>query len=441
MADMTAPDMLLARLLDLHPKRIDLSLGRIQRLLEALGEPQKHLPPVIHVAGTNGKGSTITFMRAVLEAAGLGVHVYTSPHLVAFRERIRLAAPGGGHLVKDDALAEALAAVEQANGGEPITFFEATTAAAFKLFADRPADALLLEVGLGGRFDATNVVDAPACAVITPISIDHVEFLGDSVDKIAFEKAGIIKPGAPLVVSAQGDEALAVIERQAARLRAPLSNFGQDFLCRAERGRMVYEDQSGLLDLPLPRLPGRHQVVNAGTAIAALRQCLPNLPLAAYEEGIVKATWPGRLQNLGRGRLAALAPKGAELWLDGGHNEAGGRALAEAMADFEDKAPRPLVLCYGALQTKDAAAFLRHFVGLATEVVALPVRGEQVGRPPEDVAAAARSLGLTAQASSSAEDALQGLARREWKTPPRILIAGSLYLVGDVLAANGTLPE
>jgi dihydrofolate synthase/folylpolyglutamate synthase len=441
MADMTAPDVLLARLLDLHPKRIDLSLGRIQRLLEALGEPQKHLPPVIHVAGTNGKGSTIAFMRAVLEAAGLGVHVYTSPHLVAFRERIRLAAPGGGRLVTDDVLAKALAAVEQANGGEPITFFEATTAAAFKLFADHPADALLLEVGLGGRFDATNVVDAPACAVITPISIDHVEFLGDSVDKIAFEKAGIIKPGAPLVVSAQGEEALAVIGRQAARMRAPLSIFGQDFLCRAERGRMVYEDQSGLLDLPLPRLPGRHQVVNAGTAIAALRQCLPNLPLAAYEEGIVKATWPGRLQNLGRGRLAALAPKGAELWLDGGHNEAGGRALAEAMADFEDKAPRPLVLCYGALQTKDAAAFLRHFVGLATEVVALPVRGEQVGRAPEDVAATARSLGLMAQAGSSAEDALQNLARREWKTPPRILIAGSLYLVGDVLAANGTPPE
>jgi dihydrofolate synthase/folylpolyglutamate synthase len=439
-ADMTAPDVLLGRLLELHPKRIDLSLGRIQRLLASLGEPQRRLPPVIHVAGTNGKGSSIAFMRAMLEAAGLGVHVYTSPHLVAFRERIRLSTPRGGQLVSDQILAEALAAVERANAGEPITFFEATTAAAFKLFADHHADVLLLETGLGGRFDATNVIETAACAVITPISIDHVEFLGDSLAKIAFEKAGIIKPGAPVVVSAQSDEAVAVLEREAARQGAPLLLYGQDFLCRAERGRMVYEDEGGLLDLPLPRLAGRHQLVNAGTAIAALRQCLPELPFAAFETGVVKADWPGRLQNIGRGRLAALAPKGAELWLDGGHNEAGGRVLAEAMADCEDKASRPLVLLYGGLQSKDAAGFLRHFVGLAAEVFALPVRGEQAGRAPEEVVAIARSLGLKAESCSDAEAALRALARYD-SPSPRILIAGSLYLVGEILAANGTPPE
>ena len=434
-------DALLARLLELHPKRIDLSLDRIERLLAALGAPQKRLPPVIHVAGTNGKGSTVAFMRAILEAAGLGVHVYTSPHLVAFRERIRLAAPGGGRLVREELLGETLADLERANGGAPITFFEATTAAALKLFAERSADFLLLEVGLGGRFDATNVIPAPACAVITPVSIDHVEFLGDTLERIAFEKAGIIKPGAPTVVSEQPKEALAVIERQAARLRAPLVVQGQDFLCRAERGRLVYEDRNGLLDLPLPRLPGRHQIVNAGTALAALRQCAPNISLAAFERGISSASWPGRLQNIGRGKLAALAPEGAELWLDGGHNEAGGRVLAEAMADFEDKAPRPLVLLYGGLQTKDAAGFLRHFVGLAKEILAVPVRGEQAGRAPEEIAGIGRGLGMEVEVRPGAAEALRALAERKWTVPPRILIAGSLYLVGEILAANGTPPE
>jgi len=438
---MTAPDAILERLLALHPKRIDLSLGRIQRLLSAMGEPQRRLPPTIHVAGTNGKGSTIAFARAICEAAGLGVHVYTSPHLVAFRERIRLAAPGGGRLVSDALLTRALDAVEKANDGGPITFFEATTAAAFKLFADIPADVLLLEVGLGGRFDATNVVESPACAVVTPVSLDHVEFLGDTIEKIAFEKAGIIKPGAPVVIAAQSDAALAVLEAAAARLRAPIFIYGQDFLCRAERGRMVYEDTHGLLDLPLPRLPGRHQLVNAGTAIAALRQCFPDLPIGAYEAGAAGASWPGRLQNLSRGRLAALAPPGVELWLDGGHNEAGGRVLAEAMADFEEKTPRPLVLLYGCLQTKDPQAFLRHFKGLASEVVALPVSGEQIGRAPEEIAALARDLGFKASAAAGPEVALRDLAARNWATPPRIMIAGSLYLVGEVLTADGSIPD
>ena len=438
---MMTSDAVLARLLDLHPKRIDLSLERIERLLHALGDPQKRLPPTIHVAGTNGKGSTVAFMRAILEAGGLGVHVYTSPHLVAFHERIRLAAPRGGRLVRDDILAETLAAVEDANDGAPITFFEVTTAAAFKLFADVPADALLLEVGLGGRFDATNVIQTPACAVITPISIDHVEFLGDSLESIAFEKAGIIKPGAPVVVAEQNEAGLQVLEREAARVRAPISIYGQDFLCRAERGRLVYEDTRGLLDLPLPRLPGRHQIVNAGTAIAALRQCGPEMPIASFERGVLGAEWPGRLQNISRGHLSTLAPAGSEIWLDGGHNEAGGRALAEAMADFEERTSRPLILLYGGLKTKDVAGFLRHFIGLAAEVHAVPVRGEQVGRLPEEVAAIAVGLGLKAQAHPGIEDALRALRGRDGGPPPRILIAGSLYLVGEVLAANGTPPE
>ncbi|WP_294534055.1 folylpolyglutamate synthase/dihydrofolate synthase family protein [uncultured Rhodoblastus sp.] len=434
-------DAILARLLDLHPKKIDLSLGRIQRLLTALGAPQNRLPPVIHVAGTNGKGSTISFLRAILEAAGLGVHVYTSPHLVHFRERIRLAAPGGGRLVADDVLSAALDETERANGGAPITFFEATTATALKLFADHPADVLLLEVGMGGRFDATNVVDDPVSVIVTPVSMDHVEFLGDTVEKIAFEKAGVIKRGVPVILAAQGEAALAVLEREADRLRAPLSIQGQDFLCRAERGRMVYEDAQGLLDLPLPRLPGRHQLINAGAAIAAVRKVFPDLPLAAFETGVFRAAWPGRLQNLSRGRLAALAPAGAELWLDGGHNEAGGRVLAEAMADFEERAPRPLALIYGSLQTKDSQAFLRHFSGLAGKVLTVPVGGEQVGRKPEDIALLARSLGFSARACPSVESALRDLAAKDWPEPPRILIAGSLYLAGEVLAADGVSPD
>ncbi len=438
---MVVSNAILARLLDLHPKRIDLSLGRIERLLHELGAPQKRLPPVIHVAGTNGKGSTIAFMRAIIEAAGLGAHVYTSPHLISFNERIRLAAPGGGRLVTDEVLSGALDAIESANAGAEITFFEATTAAALLLFAEHRADAVLLEVGLGGRYDATNVVDSPVCAVITPVSMDHVEFLGDTIEKIAIEKAGIIKPGVPVVVSAQDDAALGVIERVADRLRAPLSIHGQDFLCRAERGRMVYEDAQGLLDLPLPRLSGRHQLVNAGAAIAALRVCFPDLPTAAFEAGMVKAVWPGRLQRLGRGRLASLAPPGAELWLDGGHNEAGGRVLAEAMADFEEKAPRPLVLLYGALQTKDLLAFLRHFTGLAGDVLALPISGEQVGRSPEEVASQARDLGFRAHACASVEAALREISERKWPHPPRIIIAGSLYLAGEVLAADGAGPD
>src|SRR5947209_2134388 len=306
-------DEILSRLLNLHPKRIDLSLGRIERLLAGLGHPETRLPPVIHVAGTNGKGSTIAFMRAMLEAAGKSVHVYTSPHLIDFNERIRVGRHGGGVLVSDAALQAALERCEDANAGAPITFFEITTAAAFLLFAERPADVLLLEVGLGGRVDATNVVARPALTIVTPVSIDHPEFLGDTIEKIAVEKAGIFKRGVPAILAEQNDNALAVLEAQASRLPAPIIVGGQDFATREENGRFVYEDERGLLDLPLPKLVGRHQQLNAGTAIAALRHFDSSVAVSAVETGLTQAEWPARLQRLRRGRVAELAHREAEI--------------------------------------------------------------------------------------------------------------------------------
>ena len=433
---MTGSDLILERMLALHPLKIDLSLGRLEALLARMGDPHLHLPPVIHVAGTNGKGSTVAFMRAVLEAAGRKVHVYTSPHLVRFHERIRLA----GQLVDEARLTAALQECERVNAGAPITLFEMTTAVAFKLFHETPADVLLLEVGLGGRFDATNVIAHPALCVITPVSIDHPEFLGATLAQIAFEKAGIIKPRVPVVVAAQEDEARAVIERQAEKLHAPFLIGAQDFTAREERGRLVYQDETGLLDLPLPRLAGRHQIQNAGTAIAALRQFDPLLADAAFEAGMVRVDWPARLQRLTPGPLLALAPDGAELWLDGGHNVAGGRVLGEAMADLEARMPRPLVIICGTLATKDTAGFLSAFRGLARQVFAVPIPGEHAGRAPQEVAAAAAKAGLRADCASSVAEALELIAATSWDEPPRILIAGSLYLAGTVLEANGALP-
>ncbi len=434
---MTQTDAILARFAPLHPRRIDLSLGRIERLLGDLGSPHKRLPPVVHVAGTNGKGSTVAFMRAALEAAGKRVHAYTSPHLVRFNERIRL----DGALVDDERLAQALDRCEAANAGQSISVFEITTAAALLLFSEAPADYLLLEVGLGGRFDATNVIDAPAATIITPVSFDHPEFLGATVEKIAYEKAGILRRGAPAIIAEQEDAALRVIEREALRVGAPRIVAGRDFFVRAENGRLIFEDRDGLLDLPLPRLPGRHQHGNAATAIAALRAIEPDLPTRALERGMLEADWPARLQRLRGGPLVALAPAQAEVWLDGAHNEAGGRVLAEAMADFEDQAPRPLALICGTLTSKDTAGFLGHFKGLAQETLAVPIAGEHAGRSAEDVAAIARSVGLSAAACDSVASALRFLAAREWPKPPRILIAGSLYLAGAVLEENDAAPR
>jgi len=433
---------ILDRLLGLHPKDIDLSLGRLRRVLAALGHPERRLPPVIHVAGTNGKGSTVAFMRAMLEADGRRVHVYTSPHLVRFNERIRLGAIGGGRLVEDDPLIEALVEVERANAGELLTFFEATTAAAFLLFAAHPADTLLLEVGLGGRFDATNVVDRPIATAITSVSIDHAKFLGDKIPGIAREKAGILKRGVPAVVARQSDEAMGAIERVAARVAAPLLVSGQDWHAHEERGRLVFQDDDGLLDLPLPKLVGRHQYENAGAAIACLRSLGADMPPdRAIEAGLQNVVWPARLQKLTGGRLLQHAPEHAEIWLDGGHNPDGGRAVADTMVEFEERRPRPLVLLVGMLNTKDAAGFLANFAGLARRVFAVPIRHSEAARPAEEIAATARALGFLAEAARSVPSALEAVAALRFEAPPRVLICGSLYLAGEVLAENGTPPE
>jgi dihydrofolate synthase / folylpolyglutamate synthase len=433
-------DAMLARLLALHPKRIDLSLGRIERLLAALDHPERRLPPVIHVAGTNGKGSTIAFMRAVLEAAGKRVHVYTSPNLVRLNERFRIGHADGGKLVGDDELEAVLAECEAKNGDAPITVFEMETAAGFVLFSRHPADVLLLEVGLGGRLDATNVVEHPLASVITRLSLDHREFLGDTLVEIAAEKSGILKPNVPAVVVSQAREALAVIERQAARLRAPLKIAGEDWTATEERGRLVYQDGDGLLDLPAPKLYGRHQFENAGAAIAALRVSGLKLPAAAFEAGMTRVDWPARMQRLAHGRLANLLPPESELWLDGGHNADGGQAVAAALADLEERVSRPLVLIVGMLSTKDSEGFLRNFSDLAHRVITVPIHQDKAV-PAEALAEVARNVDIPAIARDDLVSALAIAGKLELAPAPRVLITGSLYLAGEVLAANGTPPE
>ena len=439
---MTQIDSIVTRLLTLHPKRIDLSLDRVQRLLGAIGHPERRLPPVIHVAGTNGKGSTIAFLRAILEAAGKTVHTYTSPHLVRFNERFRIGAPGEGHLVSDEELTAALEECERANAGAPITVFEITTAAGLSIFARHPADILLLEVGLGGRLDATNVIENPLASVVTRISVDHTDFLGDSIETIATEKAGILKRGVPAVIASQHRVALAALERQAGRLGVPLKIAGADWTATEERGRLVYQDESGLLDLPAPRLYGRHQFENAGLAIAVLRTVRQfAISGAAFEAGMTKAEWPARLQRLSQGQLTELVPSGSELWLDGGHNPDGGRAVAAALADLEERVSRPLVLIVGMLATKDCEGFLRNFAGLARRLIAIPVPGVEKGMTSEAVADVARAISIPATSRDNLAEAFDAARKLDLEPPPRILITGSLYLAGEVLRENGTLPQ
>ncbi len=432
---------LIARLSALHPQRIDLGLERMQRLLEQLDHPERKLPPVIHVAGTNGKGSTIAYLRAILEAARLRVHVYTSPSLVRINERFRLGRPGGGILVGDDELYAALERCERANAGAPITIFEIETAAAFCLFAQHPADVVLLEVGLGGRLDATNVIETPLATVIAPISMDHTEFLGDTLTAIAGEKAAIIKRGVPAISAEQPPEAMAVIEQHAKRMRAPLHAAGEGWHVNVERGRLVYQDDRGLMDLAAPKLFGRHQFDNAGLAIATLRaQSAFRIEPAAFEAGIVNAEWPARMQRLASGALLEQAPQGCEVWLDGGHNAEGGRVAAAALGDLEERVSRPLVVIAGMMANKDAGAFLANFAGLTRHIIAVQIPDDDNAMPPDRLADAARALGMRVETAASVEAALRSLARLAYEVPPRILITGSLYLAGHVLAANGTPP-
>ncbi|MGB3540700.1 MAG: folylpolyglutamate synthase/dihydrofolate synthase family protein [Mesorhizobium sp.] len=438
-----AADREIESLLALHPKGFDLSLDRISRLLDRLGNPQDRLPPVIHIAGTNGKGSCAAFSRALLEAAGYHVHTHTSPHLVHWHERYRLAAGGGGKLVDDAVLAEAIARVARANGGQTITVFEILTAVTFILFSEHPADAAIIEVGLGGRFDATNVVKNPAVSVIMPVSLDHQAYLGDRVELIAAEKAGIVKRGCPVVIGAQEHEAaLDVLVETAARLGCPTSVYGQDFLAYGENGRMVYQDEDGLMDLPPPRLPGRHQFANAAAAIAGVKAAGFHLSERAVEKAMADVVWPGRMQKLTQGRLVDLAPEGAEIWLDGGHNPGAGIVVAEAMAEQEEKNPRPLFLISGMINTKDQSGYFHAFKGLVRHVYTVPGSFSEAGVPNDELAVRAAEAGLSAEPVSSVASALM-LLHDTWdhrEAPPRILICGSLYLSGTVLAENGTPP-
>lgn len=438
-------EQIIDELMGLHPKGFDLSLNRIRRLLEVLGNPQDRLPPVIHVAGTNGKGSVTAFCRALLEAQGLSVHVHTSPHLVRWHERYRIGVKGGpGQYVDDEIFADALKRVAVANGGQQITVFEILTAVTFMLFSELPADVAIIEVGLGGRFDATNVIEKPAVSVIMPISLDHQAYLGDRVELIAAEKAGIMKRGLPVVIGQQEyDSARDVLVTTAERLGCPLTVFGQDFGAHEEFGRLVYQDESGLMDLPLPRLPGRHQYGNAAAAIRAVKAAGFEVSNTVAEKAMTSVEWPGRLQRLTEGRLADSAPAGAEIWVDGGHNPGAGEVIAEAMAGFEERQSRPLYLITGMINTKDPVGYFRAFADIAQDVFTVPIRGTDAGLDPVALAQSAFDAGLVATPVSTVAEALEELKTRldPDMAAPRILIGGSLYLVGNVLADNGTPPK
>nr|PZN81881.1 MAG: bifunctional folylpolyglutamate synthase/dihydrofolate synthase [Pseudomonadota bacterium] len=420
----------------LHPQLIDLSLGRIERLLAKLGNPQDKLPPVIHIAGTNGKGSTAAFLKAMIEAAGRRVHVYTSPHLVRFHERISLAGPGGkSRPIGEEALVRLLQRVSEINAGEPITFFEITTAAAFLAFSETPADAVILEVGLGGRLDATNVVTRPALSVITPVALDHSDKLGTTLAEIAGEKAGILKQDVPAVISQQEDEALEVIVAHATRVGAPLLVWGRDFDAYEQHGRLVVQKEDELLDLPKPSLIGRHQIVNAGTAVAAalaLRRF--GLNEQTIGRGLTEVEWPARMQRLKFGPLTEIADSTTEIWLDGGHNPAGAQAIAQTLADLEERSSRPVHLVVGMMGQKDAAGFLSAFRGLVRGIVTVPIPGaHEAPFDPEALAALARNLGFDAASAANTSEAIR-LIEANNVEPKRILICGSLYLAGHVLA-------
>jgi dihydrofolate synthase/folylpolyglutamate synthase len=420
-----ASDILLDRMMSLHPKIIDLTLDRMHRILAALDHPEQRLPPVIHIAGTNGKGSTLAMIRAGLEGAGLTTHAYTSPHLARFHERIRVV----GELIEEQALSRTLDTCLAANGPDPITYFEITTAAAFVAFAQTPADYTLLEVGLGGRLDATNVVDQPALTVITPVDMDHQQYLGETLAQIAAEKAGIIKRGVPVIVGRQQDEALEVIEAQAARLNAPVFAHGQHWHVWEERGRLVFQDETGLLDLPKPALLGAHQVENAGIALAALRTL--GQSDAAFDAAMTNATWPARMQRLRRGPLIDAAPQ-AELWLDGGHNPHAARAIAALLAEMP---ARPTHLICGMLNTKDVTGYMAPLAQVAQSLHAVSIPGQTATLSATETANAARKAGLTAHEADGVAAALAAITASD--PHARILICGSLYLAGEILKENG----
>jgi dihydrofolate synthase / folylpolyglutamate synthase len=431
-------------LLTLHPKGFDLSLERIFHLLTQLNNPHLHLPPTIHIAGTNGKGSASAFCRALLESAHHTVHIHTSPHLVRWHERYRLGHKAGGKFVDDAVFAEALRRVAHVNNNQPITVFEILTAVGFMLFSEHRADACVLEVGLGGRFDATNVIEKPAVSLIMPISLDHEAYLGDHVELIAAEKAGIIKRGCPVVIGQQASNAARdVLINTAKRLHCPVSIYGQDFHAREEYGRMVYEDEDGLLDLPLPHLFGRHQLANAAAAIRAVKETGFSQTYSSVEKAMIKVEWPARMQRLTFGKLVDLAPKNSEIWLDGGHNPGAGAVIAEALTEREEHDERALFLITGMINTKDAVGYFLAFQDMASHVFTVPVPSTDAGVSPQKLASMAHQADLSADSVSSVAQALR-LLSDTWilkNEAPRILISGSLYLAGHVLSENGTEPS
>ncbi len=430
--DTSASDAVLSRLMALHPKKIDLSLGRMHKILSALGNPEKKLPPVIHIAGTNGKGSTTATLRAIAEAAGYRVHVYTSPHLVRFAERIRVA----GQIIDEQTLTELLERCEEAAGGEPITFFEITTAAALLAFSEMPADLCILEVGLGGRLDATNVVDKPAATCITPVSLDHEQFLGNTVEAIAAEKAGIIKKNVPLVVGPQSKEARDVIAKIAHKNGIMPYYYGEAWHAEQKKKEagFLFEDWHAAIDLPEPNLVGEHQIMNAATAIAVAhaQKALP-IPEAAIRAGLGWVRWPARLQDLAGTSMHQQLPEGSDLWLDGGHNPAAAKVLTNFIRSF-DPLERSITLILGMMGTKDAKGYLKPMAGLVNRVIAVDIPGEEGTASAAFLAAEATDVGINGIIAKDVNAAIQMIAdtARPNRTP-LVVIGGSLYLAGQVL--------
>jgi dihydrofolate synthase/folylpolyglutamate synthase len=434
---MAHSDAILMRLLSLHPKIIDLSLARMEKILAKLGNPQDKLPPVIHIAGTKGKGSTLAFTQAILEAAGLKVHAYTSPHLVRFHERIRVA----GELISEEQLSDLLEECEAVNGAEPITFFEITTAAAFLAFSRTPADYLLLEVGLGGNFDATNVISKPAVTVITSLGLDHQQYLGETIQEIAFAKAGILKRGVPGIVGPQEQAARDTVEAIAEKVGAPLKIANQDWQAYVQHGRLVFQDEDGLLDLPLPALPGAHQIDNAGNAIAAVRALNDSrIREDDFSKGMTTVAWPARMQRLNQGRLRDFVSQETEIWLDGAHNALASSVIAQTLREMNVKSPRPLIIIWGLLNTKKPGDFIANFKGMAQHVFTITIPDEANAISAEDLEREATEQGIAATAQSNLQNALEQACKLH--PAPRILITGSLYLAGHVLALhNGETPS
>ncbi len=431
-------DALINKLSEIHPKGFDLSLDRISALLEKLGRPQDKLPPVIHVAGTNGKGSTLAFTRAILEAQGYKVHVHTSPHLVNWHERYRLA----GTLVSDDTLADAIKRVADANDNQPITVFELLCAVMFVLFSEHEADFALVEVGLGGRFDATNVIENPLVCAITPVALDHQAFLGDTISAIAFEKAGIIKRRVPVAVGIQQDEALETIEKVARKNAAPAQISGQGFDSYRDATGFVFQDEDGLLDLPLPKLAGEHQLENAALAIAAIRSANIEVSSEAFAKGMRNVTWPGRLEKLPCGKITKQLLDHSDIWIDGGHNPSAGEAIAAELVRQDAMTSRKTLLVCGMINTKEPFGYFKPYEALDAEVFAIPVAMSEASIAPETLVEVAQSAGLTTQCFVSLQAAICEVSKRLKQTPDmRILFCGSLYMVGEVLELNETPPK